>query len=54
MFMLISENRCPTCGIVGKKWKKFPEVFICPDCNAFFNEFGIILESQKEKEMSFS
>lgn len=54
MFMLIGEKRCPTCGVTGKKWKKSPEVLICPQCNAFFNEFGIIVESQIEKEVAFS
>ena len=47
---LIGKRRCPSCGVRGERWKKNPDVFICPSCNAFFNEFGIILESQTEKE----
>ena len=51
---LIGKKRCPTCGVKGKIWKKNPDVFVCPDCNLFFNEFGIILGSQTEKEDVFT
>lgn len=26
-------------------WKKKPQVFSCPDCKTFFNDFGIVLEA---------
>jgi len=51
---LIGKKRCPTCGIRGRLWKRNPEIFRCPNCSAFFNEFGIILESQTEKEDVFT
>ena len=47
MFIFISEKNCPSCGMQGNKWKKEPKVYICPQCNSFFNEFGIIIEPQK-------
>jgi len=46
---LIGKGLCPTCGIKGKLWKRNPNIFRCPTCNSFFNEFGIIIESSKEK-----
>ncbi|NOZ81574.1 MAG: hypothetical protein GXO63_00255 [Candidatus Micrarchaeota archaeon] len=53
MFLMVGENRCPSCGIVGETWKKKPEVFKCPSCNAIFNEFGIIAPGV-EKELEFT
>ncbi len=47
---LIGKKRCPNCGVKGKLWKKNPDVFVCPDCKTFFNEFGIILEPEIKKE----
>ncbi len=47
---LIGKRRCPACGIKGKLWKRKPEVFICPTCSSVFNEFGVVLESQMEKQ----
>lgn len=47
---LIGKRRCPSCGVKGDRWKENPDVFICPSCSAFFNEFGIILEPKIEKE----
>ena len=52
MFVLIGKKRCPSCGVVGKLWKRRPEVLICPTCNSYFNEFGIVLETQMEQEES--
>lgn len=54
MFMLIDKNRCPSCGTKGKEWIEHKGVFICPKCNAFFNEFGFVMESQNKDEVSFS
>ena len=54
MFVVVGEDKCPTCGITGKLWKKSPDVFICPQCNAYYNEFGIIIESQIDNELSFT
>jgi hypothetical protein len=51
---LIGKGRCPSCGIKGRMWKKSPEIFRCPTCNSFFNEFGMILESRSEKGESFT
>jgi ribosomal protein L37AE/L43A len=51
---LIGKQRCPSCGIKGKVWKKEPRVFHCPICKTFFNEFGIVLESQITKEDVFT
>jgi len=49
MFLMVSENKCPYCGIEGIEWKKTPKVFKCPCCNAFFNHFGVLIEGSKEK-----
>jgi rubrerythrin len=46
---LIGKGRCPTCGIRGKVWKRNPSIFRCPTCNSFFNEFGLVIESQQER-----
>jgi ribosomal protein L37AE/L43A len=51
---LIGKQRCPSCGVKGKIWKKEPKVFVCPGCKAFFNEFGIILESHFKREDEFT
>ena len=47
---LIGKKICPTCGIKGEKWKKNPDILICPSCKTFFNEFGVILGTTTEKE----
>jgi len=52
--MLIDDGRCPSCGVKGKEWKENKGVFICPKCNAFFNEFGFVMESGKSDEVAFS
>jgi hypothetical protein len=46
---LIGKGLCPACGIKGKLWKKDPDIFRCPTCSSFFNEFGIIIESRLER-----
>ncbi len=51
MIMVISENRCPNCGVVGKSWKKKPEVFLCPLCSTIFNEFGLVAQGQQQDMM---
>lgn len=43
---MIGKKMCPTCGVKGKSWKKEPLISICPKCNTFFNEFGIVLQKQ--------
>lgn len=50
---LIGKKRCPQCGIKVKAWKKGPDVFICPTCNIFFNDFGIVLEPESKKGSQF-
>lgn len=50
MHIMVGEKRCPSCGVRGEVWKRKPEVLVCPTCNSFFNEFGVVLESQIEKE----
>ena len=47
---LIGRKLCPSCGVRGSAWKKEPEVFMCPSCKTFFNEFGVVLESSEDKE----
>ena len=47
---MIGKRRCPSCGVRGIPWKKEPEVFVCPTCKTFFNEFGVVLESMVDKE----
>ena len=47
---LIGRKRCPSCGIKGNVWKRSPEILVCPFCKTFFNEFGVVLERQVEKE----
>jgi len=56
MFIVTTKNNCPSCGIKGTIWKRKPEVRICPGCNTYFNEFGIVVEAVKddEEEVSFS
>lgn len=49
MFMMVSKNRCPNCGVVGKYWKKKPEVFICPVCETIFNEFMLVKSPKMEE-----
>lgn len=51
---MIGKGRCPACGIKGKMWKKAPDIFRCPTCSTFFNEFGLIVESQLEKGEEFT
>lgn len=53
MFIVIGENKCPSCGVAGKIWKKKPELYICPACNTIFHEFGFLLEGMKQ-ENNFS
>lgn len=53
MFIFVSEKNCPSCGMQGDKWKDNPDVLICPQCNSYFNEFGIIIEAQKPEEVLF-
>ena len=45
MFVVVSKEHCPVCGVKGKKWSKDPLVFTCPVCKSYFNEFGIVIES---------
>ncbi|MEM5798692.1 MAG: hypothetical protein QXP39_01420 [Candidatus Aenigmatarchaeota archaeon] len=45
-------GKCPVCGTSGKIWKKKPEVFICPNCDAIFSNFNIILNPCK-KELDY-
>ena len=47
---LIGKKRCPSCGVKGASWRRNPDVFICPFCKTFFNEFGVILETHYGKE----
>ena len=55
MFMyLVGKKRCPQCGVKGKIWKRGLDVFMCPNCNVFFNDFGIVLEPEGKKESLFS
>lgn len=54
MFMVIDKEHCPACGVKGQVWKKQPEVRVCPGCSTFFNEFGIVVESHSDDEVSFS
>lgn len=51
---LIGKGRCPACGVKGKVWKRRPNIFRCSTCNAFFNEFGLILEFRGGKEDEFT
>jgi len=46
---LIGKKICPSCGIRGERWKKNPDVLICPSCKTFFNEFGVVLGTTIEK-----
>jgi ribosomal protein L37AE/L43A len=50
MMYLIGKRRCPNCGVKGKIWRRKPDVFVCPNCNTFFSEFGIVLELFKKEE----
>ena len=50
MYIIIGKKRCPNCGVEGGIWKKRPEVLVCPLCNSFYNEFGVVLSSQVERE----
>ena len=47
---MIGEKKCPYCGIDGKEWKKEPKLFKCPNCNAIFNHFGILIEGEKKEQ----
>ena len=51
---LIGNKRCPQCGVKGKAWKKDLDVQMCPSCNIFFNDFGIVLGTEAKRESSFS
>lgn len=47
MFMVVGEEKCPSCGVSGKIWKKNPELYICPACNTIFHEFGLLVQRMK-------
>jgi ribosomal protein L37AE/L43A len=47
---MVSEKKCPFCGVDGEKWKEQPKVFKCPNCNTVFNHFGVLLTGNKEKQ----
>jgi RNA polymerase subunit RPABC4/transcription elongation factor Spt4 len=51
---LVGKKRCPICGVKGKTWIKDKDVFVCPNCSSFFNDFGIVLEPENKKERLFS
>ncbi len=51
---IINEKTCPSCGVAAEKWEKVPTTFICNSCNTVFNEFGVIVDSTREEEVSFS
>lgn len=50
-YMIEKENKCPLCGTFGKEWKEDPQILVCPNCDSVYSEFGIVLESQKEKDI---
>jgi len=54
MFMIVEPKKCPSCTTSGKIWKKNPEIFVCPNCSTVFNEFGILIVNEEEKEMQVS
>jgi len=37
-------DKCPACGTKGRVWNDDPEVFICPNCSAYFSKFGILAD----------
>jgi hypothetical protein len=39
LFVTFGKNRCPLCGVDGKKLLKIME---CPSCGTVFNSFGVI------------
>jgi ribosomal protein L37AE/L43A len=49
MMYLIGKGMCPSCGIRGKIWKKSPDIFRCPSCSSFYNEFGLVVEPKIAK-----
>jgi len=49
--MIIGKKKCPTCGIEGKSWRKNPDVFICPKCSTFYNEFGLVFQGNKNEDI---
>ncbi|MFH1473715.1 MAG: hypothetical protein ABIE55_02370 [Candidatus Aenigmatarchaeota archaeon] len=51
---MIGKKICPLCGVKGNTWKKDRNVFVCPSCSSFFNDFGIVLEPEIRKESMFS
>ena len=56
MFIVMKKQHCPSCGIKGNLWKRKPEVRVCPGCSTYFNEFGIVAESNNatDDEVLFS
>ncbi len=48
MFMVVGEDKCPSCGVSGKVWKKKPELYICPSCNTIFHEFGLLFQGARQ------
>ncbi len=50
MFVMVSENKCPFCGVDGEEWKRSPRIYRCPRCCALFNQYGIIFAGEREEE----
>ncbi|MBN2202587.1 MAG: hypothetical protein JW700_00140 [Candidatus Aenigmarchaeota archaeon] len=48
---LVGKKRCPHCGVKGNSWRKDTDVLVCPGCNVFFNEFGIVLSPENRERM---
>lgn len=51
---LIGNKKCPQCGAKCKMWKKGTNVFMCPTCSLFFNDFGIVLQPENKKDRLFA
>lgn len=50
MFMMVSEKKCPFCGVDGDEWKSEPVIYKCPNCDALFNRFGVIFTGKREEQ----
>jgi len=41
-------GKCPICGTEGRLWLKAPDIFVCPNCEAIFSNFGLLFEAERK------
>ncbi len=49
IYIMISDDRCPNCGVLGREWEGDENAFVCNSCETIFNKFGIIAQRGKRE-----